>query len=133
MRLRTMGIVVVASAVAAGVVATAFARTDSSRSARAAIVDPWNTAESAGSLKGICPQTIVIQSDWFPTPERGVAYYLVGPNGNIDAKRGRYSGKFGNTGVNVEVRAGGPYTGFAPFTAVMYKDPSIFFGFMPTD
>ena len=27
-----------------------------------------------GILKGICPKTIVIQSDWFPTPERAVAY-----------------------------------------------------------
>jgi hypothetical protein len=133
MRLRTVSLAVVAAALAAGVTAAAFARTESSRSARVTIVDPWNTAKSAGSLKGICPQTIVIQSDWFPTPERGVAYYLVGPNGNIDAKRGQYSGKFGNTGVNIEVRAGGPYTGFAPFTAVMYKDPSIFFGFMPSD
>jgi hypothetical protein len=133
MRLRTVSLAVVAAALAAGVTATAFARTESSRSPRVAIIDPWNTAKSAGSLKGICPQTIVIQSDWFPTPERGVAYYLVGPKGNIDAKRGRYSGKFGNTGVNIEVRAGGPYTGFAPFTAVMYKDPSIFFGFMPSD
>ncbi len=94
---------------------------------------PWNTAESKGVLKDICPATIVIQSDWFPTPERAVAYSLVGPDGTVDANRGRYSGPFGNTGVDVEVRAGGPYTGFAPFTATMYKDPDVFFGFMPTD
>jgi hypothetical protein len=107
--------------------------TTGATSSAAAVAAPWNTAQSAGSLKGICPSTIVIQTDWFPTPERAVAYELVGPNGKIDAKKGRYSGPLGNTGVNVEARAGGPFTGFAPFTATMYQDRSIFFGFMPTD
>ena len=134
MGFRVLALIGTTAALVAAVTAAANSRTDlASPTARAAVVDPWKTAKSAGSLKGICPKTIVIQSDWFPTPERGVAYYLVGPKGTIDAERGRYSGKFGNTGVNVEVRAGGPYTGFAPFTAVMYKDPSVFFGFMPTD
>src|SRR5690349_15565419 len=85
------------------------------------------------SLKGICPDNIVIQTDWFSTPERAMAYQLVGPNGTVDTEKGAYSGPLGDTGVNVEVRLGGPYTGFAPFTSVMYQDKSIFFGFVPTD
>jgi len=107
--------------------------TTSSAATKAKVTEPWNTEASAGALKGICPKTIVMQTDWFPTPERAIAYAMVGPNGKIDAKRGRYSGPLGNTGVNVEARAGGPFTGFAPFTATMYQDPSIFFGFVPTD
>lgn len=91
------------------------------------------TADAAESLQGICPNPIVIQTDWFPTPERAAAYQLVGPGGRIDAERGRYSGPLGDTGVDVEVRLGGPYTGFAPFTAVMYQDESILLGYMPTD
>lgn len=100
----------------------------------AAIVLAASTNVEAGeSLQGICPDPIVIQTDWFPTPERAAAYQLVGPGGQIDAERGRYSGPLGDSGVNVEVRLGGPYTGFAPFTAVMYQDESILLGYMPTD
>jgi hypothetical protein len=40
------------------------------------------------SLKGVCPSKIVIQTDWFATPERAAAYQLVGPNGTVDAKNG---------------------------------------------
>jgi hypothetical protein len=87
----------------------------------------------ADSLRGICPDPIVIQTDWFPTPERAAAYQLIGPGGQIDAEKGRYTGPLGDTGVSVEVRFGGPYTGFAPFTAVMYQDQSIMLGYMPTD
>lgn len=118
---------------ASGGADTGTAATATATAGQATTDASWNTAESKDVLKEICPETIVIQSDWFPTPERAVPYSLVGPDGTIDADRGRYSGPFGNTGVNVEVRAGGPYTGFAPFTATMYKDPEIFFGFMPTD
>jgi hypothetical protein len=140
MKHRKWATAVVCGALAAAIGLAACGGSDSSSSSTtsastsaAKVRQPWNTASSAGSLKGICPNNIVIQTDWFPTPERAVAYELVGPNGKIDAKKGRYSGPFGNTGVNVEVRAGGPYTGFAPFTATMYQDRSIFFGFMPTD
>ena len=44
------------------------------------------------ALKGVCPDKIVIQTDWFATPERAAAYQLVGPNGAIDKKHGTYSG-----------------------------------------
>lgn len=85
------------------------------------------------SLKGICPDNIVIQTDWFATPERAAAYQLVGPNGTIDSKKGSYSGPLGTTGVNVEVRLGGPYIGFNPIPQQMYTDDSIFMGLVATD
>ena len=101
--------------------------------ASVAILGGSKLAIGGESLRGICPDPIVIQTDWFPTPERAAAYQLIGPGGTIDADNGRYSGPLGDSGVNVEVRAGGPFTGFAPFTAVMYQDPSILLGFVPTD
>jgi hypothetical protein len=85
------------------------------------------------SLKGVCPDNIVIQTDWYATPERAAAYQLVGPNGTVDAKKGTYSGPLGNTGVNVEVRLGGPFIGFAPIPQQMYTDTSITLGYVATD
>jgi hypothetical protein len=85
------------------------------------------------SLKGVCPDKIVIQTDWYATPERAAAYQLVGPNGTIDKKKGTYSGPFGATGVTVEVRLGGPFIGFQPIPALMYQNPEIFLGYVATD
>jgi hypothetical protein len=86
-----------------------------------------------GALAGICPATIVVQTDWYATPERAAAFQLAGPNGTIDAKKGTYSGRLGDTGVNVEVRLGGPFIGFQPIPAQMYQDKSIFLGYVATD
>jgi hypothetical protein len=94
---------------------------------------PSTAAASTTSLKGVCPDTVVIQTDWYATPERAAAYQLVGPNGTIDAKKGSYSGPLGDTGVNVEVRLGGPFIGFAPIPQQMYTDTSITLGYVATD
>ncbi|MDQ1683122.1 MAG: hypothetical protein QOH99_1663, partial [Frankiaceae bacterium] len=91
------------------------------------------TSASTTSLKGVCPDTVVIQTDWYATPERAAAYQLVGPNGTIDAKKGTYSGPLGDTGVNVEVRLGGPFIGFTPIPQQMYTDTSITLGYVATD
>jgi hypothetical protein len=88
---------------------------------------------SATSLKGICPDNIVIQTDWFGTSERAAAYALVGPNGKVDATKGSYRGPLADTGVDVEVRLGGPYIGFNPVPLQMYTDDSIFMGLVATD
>jgi hypothetical protein len=85
------------------------------------------------ALKGVCPDKIVIQTDWFATPERAAAYQLVGPNGTVDKKHGTYSGPLGTTGVDVEVRLGGPFIGFQPIPALMYQNPEIFLGYVATD
>ena len=88
---------------------------------------------SSAQLKGVCPDNIVIQTDWYATPERAAAYQLVGPDGKIDAKKGTYGGPLGDTGVNVEVRLGGPFIGFNAIPAQMYQDTSIYLGYMGTD
>jgi hypothetical protein len=85
------------------------------------------------SLKGVCPEKIVIQTDWYATPERAAAYQLVGPHGAIDKKKGTYSGPLGATGVSVEVRLGGPFIGFQPIPALMYQNPEILLGYVATD
>ncbi|WP_410872162.1 ABC transporter substrate-binding protein [Nocardia sp. A7] len=107
--------------------------------AGATVLTACNSATSVpgptgqGVLAGVCPSTVVIQTDWFATPERAAAFQLVGPNGTVDVKKGAYSGPLGDTGVNVEVRLGGPFLGGQPVPAQMYQDKSITLGLVPTD
>jgi hypothetical protein len=90
-------------------------------------------AAAPTSLKGICPDNVVFQTNWWPEPDHGLFYQLIGPNGRIDTNKNSYSGPLGNTGVNAEVRAGGPAIGFQSVTAQLYSDDSILLGFVGTD
>jgi hypothetical protein len=90
-------------------------------------------AAATGSLKGVCPDRIVIQTDWYATPERAAAYQLVGATGTVDKKKGTYGGPFGSTGVDIEVRLGGPFIGFQPIPALMYQNQDVFLGYVATD
>jgi hypothetical protein len=81
-------------------------------------------------LRGVCPDPIVIQTSWDPTAESfGALYALLGPNQNIDDKQKRVTapltaqGK--DTGVKLELRAGGPAIGFEKATTQLYADPKI--------
>ena len=90
-----------------------------------------NAAE--GSLAAVCPATVVIQTDWYATPERAAAYNLIGGQGEVDVNAGAYIGEIGDTGVTAEVRLGGPFIGGQPVTAQMYTDTSITLGLIATD
>jgi hypothetical protein len=91
----------------------------------------------AVNLKGVCPDTVVVQTDWDPESEYGVYYHLLGPNPKIDTKTKRVCGPLvaggKDTGVRIEVRTGGPSIGFEPVSSQMYKDPSITLGQVSTD
>jgi hypothetical protein len=92
------------------------------------------TAASDGSvdLRAVCPKTIVVQDAWWPSMSDGVLYALLGRDLAVDARRKRVSaplvaqGK--DTGVRLEVRAGGPAIGFQQTSAQMYQDRSITLG-----
>jgi len=103
---------------------------------------PQSTAAPAASgdavnLAGVCPNPIVIQTDWDPESEYGVYYHLLGANPKIDTKKKLVSGPLvaggKDTGVRLEVRTGGPSIGFEPVSSQMYKDPSITLGQVSTD
>jgi hypothetical protein len=83
-------------------------------------------------LTGICPDTIVLQTDWFPEVEHGGAYNLIGAGGEIDAGAGTYTGPLRDTGVQLEIRAGGPFIGFSSPTAQMYSQEDIFVAYADT-
>ena len=85
------------------------------------------------SLKGVCPDPLVVQTDWFPEPEHGGLYELIGTDGKADAGKGTYTGELANTGINLEIRAGGPFLGGSSTSAQMYADQDIFMGYVATD
>jgi hypothetical protein len=82
------------------------------------------------SLRGICPDRIVVQTDWLPGPEYGALYRLVGAGGTVEG--GVYRGQLGETGVQLEIRPGGTAIAFEPIPTVMYTDTSIFLGVVDT-
>src|SRR4051812_45338168 len=142
-RLRPRGFAVallaapLATLLAAGLLPACDDKVSSASAAQSPALTPTPAAApapaAAGSLQGICPDKIVIQIDWYATPERAAAFQLVGPGGTIDKKKGTYSGPLAGTGVSVEVRLGGPFIGFQPIPALMYQDPSIYLGYVATD
>lgn len=94
------------------------------------------TDDAAVDLSDVCPATIVIQTDWFPESEYGTTYGLIGPDYTVDADNKIVSGPLYShgqpTGVDVEVRSGGPAIG-ADLETVVYSDSDITFGYGSTD
>jgi hypothetical protein len=89
-------------------------------------------SDSSVDLRPVCPPKIVMQDAWWPSMSDGVLYALLGRDLDVDARRKRVSaplvahGK--DTGVRLEVRAGGPAIGFQQVSAQMYQDRSITLG-----
>jgi hypothetical protein len=109
-----------------------------SGSAPAATGAPAAPAGGPLDLKGAgCPDTVVMQQDWQPEAEHGAMYSVVGPNYTIDTNAKSVTGPLVaqgvDTGVKVEVRSGGPNTGFKPTPALMYVDDKITLGAVNTD
>lgn len=95
-------------------------------------------------LSGVCPENIVIQTDWYPEAEHGHLYEQLNYGGEgkdsvtIDSESKLVSGPLfdgdnGYTGVDLEIRSGGPAIGNQNVTSQMYQDPDIFLGYVDTD
>jgi hypothetical protein len=84
-----------------------------------------------------CPANVVIQTDWNPEAEHGHLYELLGDDYTVDASNKLVSGplmsKGEYTGVNVEIRAGGPAIGFQSVSSQMYTDTDITLGYVVSD
>jgi hypothetical protein len=93
---------------------------------------------SAVDLAGVCPSTIVIQTDWNPELEHGALYELLGADREIDADDKSVKGSLVasggiDTGVDLEIRVGGPAIGFQDVSIQMLQDPDITLGYVATD
>jgi hypothetical protein len=98
---------------------------------------PQAATGDAINLKGSCPDTVVFQKDWQPESEHGFLYNLLGKDYKVDTNKKKVTGPLvaqgKTTGVNIEIRTGGPAVGFQPVPQVMYSDTSINLGFVATD
>jgi hypothetical protein len=98
---------------------------------------PSATATAGGSLAGVCPATVVVQSNWWPQAEDGAMFSLLGGELTVDRQRKRVSGQLVSggvdTGVRLEIRSGGPANGFVPAVSAMFTDQSITLGTADTD
>jgi hypothetical protein len=121
-----------ALAVAAAVlVGAAVAIASGGNAAHVASAGAWNSFTT--SLKGVCPSTIEVQTNWWPEPDHGGTYELIGPGGTINTDNNSYEGPLGKTGVNLEILAGGPATGYQQVSAQLYENPNILLGYVGTD
>ena len=89
-------------------------------------------------LASMCPETITIQTDWFPEAEHGALYQMIdSANATIDADVKTVTGPLvaggQATGVNLQVRTGGPAVGFQQVVSLMAQDEAITFGYVATD
>jgi hypothetical protein len=87
------------------------------------------TAGAAESLKGACPDTVVIQTNWWPQAEYGGLYRLLGKDVKIDKDKKLVSAPLvsggADTGVRIEIRSGGPANNFTPASKLLYVDKGV--------
>ncbi len=97
------------------------------------------TTASAGDvdLSGVCPATVVVQTDWDPTADHADLFQMLGPNPTIDTSKKAVVGDLyangGPTGVKLEIRAGGPAIGYQTVSSQMITDPEITLGYGALD
>lgn len=123
------------SSAASDATSAAGAATSAAATAAASATAAAGAADT--SLKGVCPDTVVLQTDWNPEAEHGGVYQLLGPDPTIDAKKKTVTGALMaggvDTGVKFQVRSGGPAIGFQTVTSQMYLDKKITLGYTATD
>jgi hypothetical protein len=100
--------------------------------------EPTASASADGTGLGeVCPDPVIIQTDWFPEAEHGATYQLIGEDYVVDVENQTVTGSLvaggEDTGIDVEVRTGGPAIGNQPVSTQLYTEPEIHLGFISTD
>ncbi len=98
--------------------------------------DAEPTSQRAGALAEVCSPTVAIQTDWYPQAEHGGIYELLGSDYVVDASAGTTTGALivdgVDSGVDLQIRAGGPFIE-SPVVTEMFLDDTIMFGYVGTD
>ena len=98
--------------------------------------EPVASAPVLGALSGVCPAKVVVQTDWFPEAEHGGVYELLGDDAVSSKDTGATIGTLTfegvDQGVQLEIRAGGPFLQ-TPVVTAMYADDAITLGYVGTD
>lgn len=82
------------------------------------------------NLAGACPSRIVVQTAWTPESTHGGLFQLLGKDFTVDAAKKRVVGRLVahggvDTGVELELRAGGPALDNQPMVSLLKQDPTI--------
>lgn len=89
-------------------------------------------APAEQQLAGLCPATVAVQLQWEPETDSGPIFGLLGPGYRVDSDNNKVTGPLvvdgKDTGVELEIRAGGPAIGFQTVPSQMYVDDSITLG-----
>jgi hypothetical protein len=104
----------------------------------AATTSAGSTPGTAVDLKGICPDTINIPTDWMPEAEHGFLYQLIGEGYTIDKGKAIVTGPLvdstgHDTGVKFSIHSGGAAQNFSPVTQIMYTNDDLLLGYVYTD
>ncbi|MFT4052141.1 MAG: hypothetical protein QM677_07835 [Microbacterium sp.] len=128
---------VAVGALAVSALALASCSGESETTSTAASTAEAAEAGSALDLSDVCPATVVMQQDWQPEAEHGAMYNLVGDGYTVDTDAKTVTGPLVvdgvDTGVDIEVRSGGPAVAYQPVPALMYLDTDILIGAVNTD
>lgn len=101
---------------------------------------PAAPAASSGTtydLASVCPKTITAVMSWWPESTHGGWYALYGSTYTIDKAKKRITGPLivdgRDTGVDLEIRTGGPGAGYQQAPQLLYTDRSIMLGQAATE
>jgi hypothetical protein len=117
---------------------TATTAASTATTAAATATTTGSGSSSSVSLAGVCPNPIVVQTDWNPESDHFAYYELAAPNGTANTNNKSYTAELlahngADTGVKIQIRSGGPATGNQLNSALLYEDQSILLGFVQTD
>lgn len=111
-------------------------------SGETAVSSPADTTDDTkpnvdvNDLSDACVSPVVVQTDWYPQAEHGGIYELLGSDYTVDAQRGATTGPLvfrgADTGVDLEIRAGGPFIE-SPVVTELFLDDAITFGYVGSD
>lgn len=99
-------------------------------------VTETSTVGNPLDLADVCASPVVVQTDWYPQAEHGGVYELLGDDYTVDAQNGSTTGSLvfqgTDTGVDLEIRAGGPFIE-SPVVTELFLDDAITFGYVGSD
>jgi hypothetical protein len=133
----TTGATIAPATSAAGPATTGGPETTAGGTETTAGVPETTGGGEAVDLASVCPDPIVVQTDWFPESEHGALYNLVGEGYEVDVDQQVVSGPLvaggQDTGVGIDIRTGGPAIGDQTVAAVTYADDSITLAYANTE